>query len=223
MHLHKNIAARLPYHWQAELKRIRFGRQIKNGNFVTDEPEYNILDRFINPGDWVIDIGANIGHYTKRFSELVGANGRVISFEPVPATFYLLSANVQLFANQNVSLINAAISDKSEIVGMSMPKFESGLTNYYRAHVTTAGESELSILSIPLDSLCIHQRIALVKIDAEGHEPFVLAGMRKLIETSRPVLIVETGSKDVITGLTSMGYVSERLPDSPNVLFRPNV
>ena len=223
MQLLKNIAARLPNRWQTELKRIHFERQIKRGNFLTDEPEYNMLHNFINPGDWVIDIGANVGHYTKRFSELVGAYGRVIAFEPVPTTFYLLSTNVQLFANQNVSLMNAAISDKLGVVGMSMPKFETGLDNYYQAHITTAAESELSVLTIPLDSLCINQYIALVKIDAEGHESFVLAGMRKLIEASRPVLIVETGSTDVITGLTSLGYLAEKLPNSPNVLFRPVV
>lgn len=222
MQLLKNIAARLPNRWQTELKRIHFERQIKNGDFLTDEPEYNMLHNFINPGDWVIDIGANVGHYTKRFSELAGAYGRVIAFEPVPTTFYLLSTNVQLFAYQNVSLMNAAISDKLGVVGMSMPKFNTGLDNYYQAHISTAAESELSVLTIPLDSLCIDQRIALVKIDAEGHESFVLAGMRKLIEASHPVLIVETGSTEVIAGLTSLGYLAEKLPNSPNVLFKPD-
>ena len=128
MTLLKKISAQLPHQWQSELKRIYFGRQINNGTFVTDEPEYKILHNFISPGDWVIDIGANVGHYTKRFSELVGVNGRVLAFEPVPTTFSLLSANVQKFAHQNVSLINAAVSDKLDVVGMSIPKFATGLT-----------------------------------------------------------------------------------------------
>lgn len=218
----KQIAARLPYRWQAGLKRILFRRQISKGTFQTDEPEYSILHNFISPGDWVIDIGANIGHYTKRFSELVGAKGRVIAFEPVPTTFSLLSANVELFIHSNVSLINAAVSDKLDVAGMSMPKFSNGLTNYYEACLSSSSENLLTVLTLSLDSLNINQAVSLVKIDVEGHESFVLAGMQRLIEKHHPVLIVETDSEEVITKLISMDYVSEKLPGSPNILFKPN-
>ena len=127
----KRIAARLPSRWQTELKRIHFARQINRGAFVTDEPEYEVLDRYVKRGDWVIDIGANVGHYTKRFSELVGPQGRIIAFEPVPTTFSILAANVELFACSNVSLINAAVSDHVDVVGMEIPTFSAGLANYY--------------------------------------------------------------------------------------------
>jgi hypothetical protein len=76
-------------------------------------------------------------------------------------------------------------------------------------------------MTLPLDSLGIDHRVALVKVDAEDHEAFVLGGMQQLIRKHRPILIVETGVKDVIASLTSLGYTSERLPKSPNVLFRP--
>jgi FkbM family methyltransferase len=216
----KQLAARLPKRWQTELKRIHFGRQINRGTFSTDEPEYQILPRLITPGDWVIDIGANVGHYAKRFSELVGEHGRVIAFEPVPVTFSLLSANAQLFAHPNVTLINAAVSDRLDAVGMSIPQFSTGLTNYYQAHLSFATDSALSVLTIPLDQLCIHQHIALVKIDAEGHESSVLSGMQNLLETHHPILIIETGSEAVIARLSMLGYVSERLRDSPNILCK---
>lgn len=220
MQLLKQFAAKLPKQWQTELKRIYFGRRIKKDTFVTGEPEYNILQDLISPGDWVIDIGANVGHYTKRFSELVEAHGRVIAFEPVPTTFSLLSANVQLFAHPNVSLINAAASDKLDVVGMSMPKFSSGLYNYYQAHLSSTEGNALSVLTISLDSLSINQRIALVKIDAESHEYFVLIGMQKLIKKHHPVLIIETSSNEVIANLKSLGYVPEKLYRSPNILFK---
>jgi FkbM family methyltransferase len=222
MLLLKQIAARLPNRWQNELKRIHFGRQISKGTFATDEPEYKILPQFITLGDWVIDIGANVGHYTKRFSELVGPTGRVIAFEPVPTTFSLLATNVQLFEYANVTLMNAAVSDKLDIVGMSIPKFATGLTNYYQASISDDADNALSVLTIALDPLRINKRIALIKIDAEGHESFVLAGIQELIKKYHPILIVETGSKDVIANLASIGYVSEKLQNSPNVLFKPN-
>ena len=220
MPLLKRIAARLPERWQTELKQLYFGRQILKGTFVTNEPEFKILHRLINPGDWVVDIGANIGHYTKRFSELVGAHGRVVAFEPVPTTFSLLSANVQLFKHANVTLINAAASDKLDVDGMCIPRFSTGLTNYYEAHLSSAKESELCVLTLSLDSLCLNQRIALIKIDSEGHESFVLAGMQRLMKKHHPVIIVETGSRDVIDNLKLLGYAVERLQNSPNLLFR---
>ena len=223
MTLAKKIAARLPNRWQAEMKRIYFGSQICKGNFKTDEPEYKILPQLINHGDWVVDIGANVGHYTKRFSELVGACGRVIAFEPVPATFSLLAANVQLFAHPNVTLINAAVSDRCNAIGMSIPKFSTGLDNYYVAHLSSDADiAALSVLTISLDSISVSQRIALIKIDAEGHESFVLSGTQGLLKY-HPILIVETSHDEIIAYLTSLGYVSEKLKNSPNVLFKANI
>jgi FkbM family methyltransferase len=223
MALLKQIAARLPSTWQADLKRIYFRRQIRRGVFRTDEPEYDILPSLITSGDWAIDIGANVGQYTKRFSELVGPRGRVIAFEPVPATFSLLAANIQYFAHPNVTLINAAASDKSHIVGMSIPEFSTGLANYYQAHLSASGEMGQPVIALSLDSLCFDHRIALVKIDVEGHEALVLAGMQRLLKKYLPVLIIETGSKEVITNLASLGYVPNRLENSPNVVFKPNL
>ena len=219
MPLLKRIAARLPNRWQAELKRIRCARQIRRGTFATDEPEYFRLPELIRPGDWIVDVGANLGHYTKRFSELAGPQGRVIAFEPVPATFSLLAANARLFAHSNVTLINAAASDKTDLCGMSIPRFDSGLANFYEASLNPA-RADVSVLTIPLDAIGLSHPVALVKIDAENHEASVLAGMRKLIERDHPALIVETGLPEVVADLVSRGYVSEKLPGSPNFLFR---
>lgn len=61
----KTIAARPPLRIQQELKRIYFAYQIRCNRFFTDEKEFAIVDRLISPGDWVLDIGANVGQYTK--------------------------------------------------------------------------------------------------------------------------------------------------------------
>jgi FkbM family methyltransferase len=217
----KRLAARLPVRWQSELKRMLYRRQIKRGTFETPEPEVRILSTLIAAGDWVIDIGANIGHYTKRLSEIVGAEGRVIAIEPVPTTFSLLSANAQLFKHMNVTLFNAAVGDKVELVGMAIPHASNGMFNYYEAHCLPASNGDLSVLTLSIDSLNINRRVKLVKIDAEGYEALVIAGMQKLITNYHPVLIVETRNDEVIDSVTSLGYSSERLADSPNVLFKP--
>ena len=76
----KRIAAKLPIRWQQELKRKHFGRQIDKERFYTDEKEYVLLEHLVNVGDWVLDIGANVGHYTAKLSKITGNEGRVIAF-----------------------------------------------------------------------------------------------------------------------------------------------
>lgn len=217
----KRLAANLPHRWQAELKRIHFGRQIAQDRFDTSEAEYQLLPQLLQPGDWVIDVGANVGWYTKRFSDLVGAQGRVLAFEPVPATFALLAANTERFAHGNVSLFNAAVSDQLQVLGMAIPRFPTGLQNFYEAHLTAGADAGVSVLTLSLDALAIAQKVALIKIDAEGHEAHVLTGMRQLIDRSRPVLIIETGSQQLVDDVKQRGYVVERLAGSSNVVCRP--
>jgi hypothetical protein len=104
------------------------------------------------------------------------------------------------------------------MVGMDIPRFSDGLTNYYQAHLI-AGTGSLMILAIPVDALSL-PTVKLVKMDVEGHELPALHGMRRLLERDHPVLIVETGSQETADWLDDMGYASERLPGSSNLLCR---
>ncbi len=216
----RSIAAKLPAQLQQELKRLHFRRQIRQGSFLGAEPEYDQLAEWVKPGDWVIDVGANVGHYTLRLSELVGKQGRVIAFEPIPATFEVLAANVAASESQNVTLINAAVSKATSLANMTVPKFDSGLDNYYEAHLDDSRPG-LSVLCLAVDSLNLKAPVKLVKIDAEGHEPIVLQGMLDLIERDRPVLIIEGVSDEVARCLEPFGYTAYRLTaTSPNTVFK---
>lgn len=215
----KRLAARMPHRWQQTLKRHYFAQQISRARFLTDEPEYALLDQLVAPGDWVLDIGANIGHYTARLSELVGTQGRVFAFEPIPDTFEILTANATRFRHRNVTLLNVAASDTSAVASMTMPLTDSGLPDYYRAHIEASGDG-VRIVCLPVDSLALPQRISLVKIDAEGTEREVLAGMTRLIERDRPTLIVEGDDPEIGARLERLGYTGTHLPESPNILYR---
>lgn len=214
----KALALQLPPTWQLELKRLHYRRQIRGGGFVTPEPEFARLHEWVGAGDWVIDIGAHVGHYTKRLSELVGPGGRVIAVEPVPDTFALLAANTALFQFQNVTLLNLAASARTEVVGMQVPDAAGGGANYYEAAITREGGT-LRVLAAALDPLAIEERVRLIKIDAEGHDPVVLEGVSGLVARDHPTLIVETGSPSVVSRLEALGYRTERIPGSSNTLF----
>ena len=201
----KKIISKLPQRFQQEMKRLYFAHQIRNRRFRTDEKEYDHLKEWVQEGDWVLDIGANIGHYTAKLAELVGSTGRVIAFEPVPDTFELLAANMSSAGYKNVTLLNVAVSDRTQILGIDMPKFDTGLDNYYRAHLTQDSAS-LNVLCLSVADLKLRDCIKLVKIDAEGHDLTVLKGMQELLERDHPVLIVEDDSADVLTFLEGIGY-----------------
>jgi FkbM family methyltransferase len=218
----KRIAAQLPESLQHELRRLFFSLQISRRQFATDEKEYALLHTFIQAGDWVLDIGANVGHYTRKMSELVGPTGRVIAFEPVPDTFALLAANTRLFPYANVSLLNIAASDRAAAVGIQIPRFFEGLQNYYQAHLSSEAKG-LTTITIPVDAIPLPAIVRLVKIDVEGHELAVLHGMRKLLERDRPILIVETSAQETVDLLHESDYATERLPGSSNLVCRPAV
>lgn len=216
----QTLSSWLPHRAQQWLKRLHFGLQLRSGRFRTPEPEYAELPSWVREGDWVVDVGANVGHYTVRLSGLVGPSGRVLAFEPVPDSFELLTSNLAVARARNVSLFNVAISSGEDLVGISVPRFGSGLLNYYEAKLTIPGGS-LDVLTLPLDSVMPPRRVSLIKIDVEGHEVKALLGMRELLRRDHPRLVVEGTSSEVVELLAGLGYSGERLGTSPNTIYTP--
>jgi len=217
----RSLSDRLSDNARNEIKRWYYRYLIKRGKFDSDEPEFTHVEKILSAGDCAIDIGANVGTYTAKFSQLVGSTGRVIAFEPVPQTFNILASNSSFFPNQNVTLINAAASDSSGIVRVDIPAFVSGQRNYYQASIVKGGSggSGLEVLCIPVDSLDLSGVIKLAKIDAEGHEYNVIMGMINLIKRDKPILIIEGDSSEIEQLLCGMGYTFRRLPQSPNRIY----
>lgn len=214
----KKIATALPHRWQQGLKRRFFAMKLRHGRFTSEEQEYERLAEFVSPGDWVLDIGANVGIYSARLSELVGPEGRVFAFEPIPDTFELLAANAQHFPFPNATLLNVAASDTASLARMNIPHWDAGGQNYYEAHIVANGDGT-SIFTLPVDALHVPQPVQLVKIDTEGHELAVLRGMTELLARDHPTLIVEANSGEVVDFLAKFGYESQRDPNSANYVF----
>jgi len=217
----KRLISYLPISFQQKLKRGHFSRQIRNGTFESNESEFKRLEEWVNSGNWVLDIGANVGQYTAKFSKLVGPAGRVIAFEPVPRTFEILAANMAQLPTQNVTLINAAASDSMRIAGITIPKFDTGLDNFYMANLTKE-PTDLSVLCLPVDALNIPERITLIKADVEGHEISALKGMEQLLRRDKPVLIVEGYIDEVADYLSTLGYSFQTDKGSSNRIYSCN-
>lgn len=167
-------------------------------SLLEKEPELRVVRYLVKPGDTVIDIGANVGVYSKILSDLVGPDGHVYSIEPFPPTFEILCYNVRKLRLDNVELINVAISDSQAIVTMALPYDSSGAETHYRASIIThhaeKGKTETAnVQATTIDSrfLSVSGTISFIKCDVEGHELACLKGAAKFLSQSKAAWLVE--------------------------------
>lgn len=152
--------------------------------FGTWEPDLTaFMRRRLRPGDTFIDVGANVGYMSAVASRLVGPEGVVIAIEPAPTTIAALQETVALNDLTNIRLIAAAVSDREgELPLFVGPSFGTGLTST----VAHGGlRQEKPVRAAPLGSLVTREELAtarLIKIDVEGAEDRVLAGMLESID-----------------------------------------
>lgn len=185
MKLLRELFKKLPKKYLIALKKIYYKGQISTGNFLSTEKEFEFISGLIRPGDRVIDRGANIGHYTLKLSELVGLEGRVLAFEPVPETLDMLSSNVNALPKNNVTLINGAVSSD---VGET--KFSTPNENLYQSHMDDSGD--IGVMTFPLNSFIPKDwPLSFIKIDAEGCDEIIIKSSLSTIEYFRPVIMAE--------------------------------
>jgi FkbM family methyltransferase len=153
--------------------------------------------RLVRPGDTVIDVGANIGWYTLLSSSLVGPLGRVIAFEPAPPSLELLRKNVAANRAANVVVESKALSDKRGSITLHINAVNRG---HHSVLVDSEQEGAVEVEMLPLDEYLRGRsaEIGLIKIDVEGAEGLVLAGMKEILSKRLPrTLIVEFTPSDV--------------------------
>jgi FkbM family methyltransferase len=145
-----------------------------------------IEDR-LRDGDGFIDVGANIGYFSAVAARLVGARGAVVAIEASLAVFAALRETMELNGHhENVRCINRAAGDRVGTIAVySGPSHNIGLTTT----VPSRGFREEAIVDVlPLDQLLLPAEIRsarVVKIDVEGGEDRVLAGMQEFLDRCR--------------------------------------
>jgi FkbM family methyltransferase len=142
--------------------------------------------RYVKPGMRCIDVGANFGFYTLLLAELVGDKGFVQAWEPNDATRHCLHASVMLNGfEERVSVLMDAASDQECTRRMWLPDKKWGDAQLV---ADDDREANASVLTSPLDKR-FEGDVDFMKIDAEGHEPEVWRGARRLL-TSNPDTVV---------------------------------
>jgi FkbM family methyltransferase len=137
-------------------------------------------------GDVFIDVGANCGYYTTLAASLVGPTGKVFAFEPSPIANQVIEEMIMDSNLQNVLLTKAAVGREAGNVSLFLPTtrhLHSPSVLYSDPNFVPIKVPVIALDGfIPLESV---PKIKLVKIDVEGYEPDVLAGMEHLIRQKR--------------------------------------
>ena len=191
----------------------------------------------LRAGDVFVDIGANSGYFTVLAALRVGMRGRVFAFEPNPAVRRQLERHVEL--NQiadRVAVSSLALGgqDQDEVrLFVSCWPENDGLASLTPAAETLARGGLRADVSIPVSvrrfdtwaQSARPPRIDLMKIDVEGAEAQVLAGMSAAFASLRPARIIcETPlESDAARILRDRGYrasILDEIPGGiPNLLF----
>ena len=147
------------------------------------------LLRLVRPGDQVIEIGANVGYYTLLFAGLVGHRGSVIAFEADPRTSGLLRRSVA--ANERLPIVRVvakAVSDRPGRATLHKLGRQQASSSLYAFAPEELAYWDDKTTPLEVDATTLDTFLGpdgpvpqLVKIDAEGAEPAILAGMSALL------------------------------------------
>ena len=151
---------------------------------VYEKAETRFFQSACRDGMTFLDVGANLGYYTALAARAVGPNGRVLAVEPDPDSFGYLEQTIAANAVGNVQAFPVAASDAPATLPLYISTDNRGDNRLY-----ASGEDrpQVEVAARPLDALLRENKIDtvdLIKIDVQGYEPKVIAGLRETITAS---------------------------------------
>lgn len=184
-----DLGVRIRLHLESELSRL-----IYVNDFERTEREF--LKAYLKPGDFFVDVGANIGLFSLVAAKLVGPSGRVYAFEPTGRIYERLVINSMLNGFECMACFRLALSDK--IGQQSLFASKDGFDAWNSFAHPIAGQSfdnEL-VECETWDHFAVQHnllgKVSMIKLDVEGWEIPVLSGAKEtLAREDAPLLQVE--------------------------------
>jgi FkbM family methyltransferase len=148
----------------------------------------------IRPGDFVLDVGGNVGQYAVFFSALVAPSGKVITFEPDSQHRNVLRRNLQLNKfPTHVEVEDIALSDTAGT--HSFFSRNDAMSSLVRSGLGTNADSpdirEEVVTTMRLDEYLKTKELGSpdwVKIDTEGAEINILRGAREMLQSGAKIV-----------------------------------
>ncbi|GEM_PF-907025 len=164
----------IPLGWSLFVDRTD-SLQLKQMQGVFEAAETRLCTQLIEPGACVVDVGANIGYYTKLFTHLAGSTGIVHAFEPSPDNLDILTQNLQTEVSQGVVQIHPiALGEHAGLATLHLHEKNAGKHRMYPSVVCKHQVTEIEVQRG--DSLDLAP-IDFLKIDVEGYEFQALSGL----------------------------------------------
>ncbi len=195
------------------------------------ECEIKFVRHLLKEGDYVIDIGANLGVYSLAMAKKVGSTGQVWSFEPTFEIANLLSRSIKINNfDQQIVLDRHAISDyigKGELNifnNSEMNKLKDASSNNSITNKLKSERVNVTTLDQCMKTHGWQPNISFMKIDVEGQELHVIKGGERFFEVMSPLVQYEVKSDNkgincnLIDAFAKIGYHSYRLVPGLNVL-----
>jgi FkbM family methyltransferase len=143
-----------------------------------------------------IDVGANVGIYTRYLSRYFSS---VTSVEPIPYLAERLARSRIHNCKVEAAALGAEIGTLTMRVplnaeGSEMPALSTASENNSLSFIGSSGVVERKVSCLRLDDLAGQGKaVTFVKIDVEGFEGSVLSGATNLLKSSRPAIQIEIG------------------------------
>ncbi len=164
------------------------------------------LRRTVGPGDVVWDIGANIGALSLIAARIVGPTGKVIAVEPEAGCARAIRINAQRNGLEWLEVLQVAATARTGDVEVIV------VDDSLWTRLASVGEHDLQIERRVVPGRALDDLPGppptLVKIDVEGGELDVLAGMRRLLAETPPVLVCEMHgtNREFCAAMDAAGY-----------------
>lgn len=180
--------------WFAEYDHL--GTALLAGEFESGERQ--LLERLLQPGMTVLDIGAHHGLYTLLASRKVEPGGRVIAFEPSPRERRRLERHLRWNGRRNVKVASEALGETAGEAELYLAERAASVCNSLRPPAEPARE-RVRVRVARLDEWLEREgieRVDAVKLDVEGAERSVLRGAERLLERRpRPLILAEVSDR----------------------------
>ena len=162
----------------------------------------------LQPGDHVVDIGANVGDYTSLAADLVGATGHVYAVEPGPEN--VASLRERFRDRPNVTVMAAAAGDRSGTASLFLDRRDGRRHSVASDNVGKAGGC-VQVEQISLDdAFGTLSHLAAIKIDAQGAEHHILRGGHNVLRNLKPALALELWPQGLVNLAPRLAMCSTR-------------
>jgi FkbM family methyltransferase len=154
-----------------------------------DRRELELVREHLRDGDFV-DVGAHIGLYTVTAAR--ATKGRVLAFEPNPLARAQLAENVRLNGCTNVAVVPKAVAGAARRALLHVPATpDPSFSSLAAGRFAEGAPIDVEVTTVDAEVDALGLRPSVVKVDVEGGELAVVAGMERTLREHRPTLLVE--------------------------------